>query len=162
LLTTHEVSNIEKAIECISWYKKRWFIEELFRVIKTKGFQIESSQLASGLKLKKLLAMTIEAALHIMKLKLSLADDECLAKTIFSKEEEEFIEVLQAKVEGNTQKQKNPYPKNSLAWAAWTIARIAGWTGYGSHGPPGYITIKDGYDRFHLQFEGYLLFKNKT
>lgn len=160
LLTTHEVSNIEKAIECIGWYKKRWFIEELFRIIKTKGFQIESSQLAGGLKLKKLLAMTIEAALHIMKLKLSLTNDECLATTIFSKEEEEFIEVLQAKVEGATQKQKNPYRKKTLAWAAWTIARIAGWTGYSSHGPPGYITIKDGYDRFHLQLEGYKLFKS--
>ena len=72
LLTTHDVKNVEQAIECVSWYKKRWFIEELFRVIKTKGFQIESSQLASGLKLKKLLAITLEAALHVMKLKLSL------------------------------------------------------------------------------------------
>ena len=116
--------------------------------------------MAGGLKLKKLLAMTIEAALHIMKLKLSLTNDECLATTIFSKEEEEFIEVLQAKVEGATQKQKNPYRKKTLAWAAWTIARIAGWTGYSSHGPPGYITIKDGYDRFHLQLEGYKLFKS--
>jgi hypothetical protein len=154
LLTTHEVKNVEQAIECVSWYKKRWFIEELFRVIKTKGFQIESSQLASGLKLKKLLAITLEAALHVMKLKLSLTQDECLATTIFSEEEQDFIEVLQTKVEGETLKQKNPYPKKSLAWAAWTIARIAGWTGYSSHGPPGYITIKEGYDRFHLQVEG--------
>jgi hypothetical protein len=161
LLTTHEVKNVEQAIECVSWYKKRWFIEELFRVIKTKGFQIESSQLASGLKLKKLLAITLEAALHVMKLKLSLTQDECLATTIFSEEEQDFIEVLQTKVEGETLKQKNPYPKKSLAWAAWTIARIAGWTGYSSHGPPGYITIKEGYDRFHLQLEGYLLFKNQ-
>jgi hypothetical protein len=162
LLTTHEVKSVEQAIECVSWYKKRWFIEELFRVIKTKGFQIESSQLASGLKLKKLLAMTLEAALHVMKLKLALTQDECLATTVFSEEEQEFIEVLQTKVEGATLKQKNPYPKKTLAWAAWTIARVAGWTGYSSHGPPGYITIKEGYDRFHLQLEGYLLFKNKS
>ena len=162
LLTTHEVKTVEQAIECVGWYKKRWFIEELFRVIKTKGFQIESSQLASGLKLKKLLAMTLEAALHVMKLKLALTQDECLATTVFSEEEQEFIEVLQTKVEGATLKQKNPYPKKTLAWAAWTIARVAGWTGYSSHGPPGYITIKEGYDRFHLQLEGYLLFKNKS
>jgi hypothetical protein len=50
--------------------------------------------------------------------------------SIFSEEEQDFIEVLQTKVEGETLKQKNPYPKKSLAWAAWTIARIAGWTGY--------------------------------
>jgi hypothetical protein len=162
LLTTHEIKSAEQAIECVGWYKKRWFIEELFRVIKTKGFQIESSQLASGLKLKKLLAMTLEAALHVMKLKLALTQNECLASTVFSEEEQEFIEVLQTKVEGATLKQKNPYPKKTLAWAAWTIARVAGWTGYSSHGPPGYITIKEGYDRFHLQLEGYLLFKNNS
>jgi len=162
LLTTHELQTTGQAIECVNWYKKRWFIEELFRVIKTKGFQIESSQLSSGVKLKKMLAITLEAALHVMKLKLSLTQDGCLASTVFSEEEQDFIEVLQTKVEGETLKQKNPYPKKSLAWAAWTIARIAGWTGYSSHGPPGYITIKEGYDRFHLQLEGYKLFKNKT
>lgn len=160
LLTTHEIETIEQAIECVSWYKKRWFIEELFRVIKTKGFQIESSQLASGAKLKKLLAMTLEAALQIMALKLAITQDVSPAKTMFSEQEVEFLEVLQTKVEGVTQKQKNPHPKKTLAWAAWTIARIAGWTGYNSHGVPGYITIKEGYDRFHFQLEGYLLFKN--
>ena len=160
LLTTHKINSIDQAIECVDWYKKRWLIEELFRVIKTKGFCIESSQLSSGSKLKKLLAMTLEAALTVMRLKLSLNQDESLAETIFTEQEQEFLEIMQSKVEGLTQKQKNPYPKKTLAWAAWTIARIAGWSGYSTHGPPGYITIKEGYDKFYLQLEGYLMFKN--
>mgnify|MGYP003477983158 CR=1 FL=1 len=41
-------------------------------------FCIESSQLSSGSKLKKLLAMTLEAALTVMRLKLSLNQNEII------------------------------------------------------------------------------------
>ena len=155
LLTTHKVESFEDSLQCVEWYKKRWLIEELFRVIKTKGFRIESSQLGSGQGLKKLLAITLEAALHVMRLKMALKKETAEASEIFTPKQQQFLEVLQKKVEGDTEKQKNPYRKQSLAWAAWTLARLAGWSGYKSHGPPGYITIKEGYDYFNIQFEVY-------
>lgn len=161
LLTTHRINNIEQAIQCINWYKKRWFIEELFRVIKTKGFAIEDSQLGSGMALKKLLSMTLEAALHIMRLKLSLSDEAIDAKNIFNDNQLKLLDILQKKVEGETLKQKNPYRKYSLAWSCWTLARLASWSGYKSHGPPGYITIKEGFDRFNSQYDAFLLFQNE-
>ncbi len=160
LLTTHEIITVDQALQCVEWYKKRWLIEELFRVLKTKGFRIESSQLSSGTGLKKLLALTLEAAVKVMALKLSLTQDiKRAASTMFSPTEIALLHLLTFKHEGKTKKQKNPYPANSLPWCAWTIARMAGWSGYISQGPPGYITIKEGYDRFKLQLEGYLIFK---
>lgn len=155
LLTTHEVDSLEKAVECINWYKKRWLIEELFRVIKTKGFEIESSQLADGFKLKKLLAMTLEVALQVMRLKLSLNDVNQKQGNLFSNNEIKFLEKINRKIEGETQKQKNPYDEKTLAWVTWIIARIGGWTGYQSQGPPGYLTVKNGLDRYHQQYQGY-------
>lgn len=154
LLTTHKVESFEQAIQCIEWYKQRWLIEELFRVIKTKGFQIESTQLGSGAAIKKLLAFTLEAALQVMRLKLALdKKQEAKAGLIFNEKQVQLLALLLKKVEGKTAKQKNPYRKETTAWAAWIIARLGSWTGYKSHGPPGYITMKNGYDTFHAQYE---------
>ena len=152
LLTTHKVETIEQANQCIAWYKKRWLIEELFRVIKTKGFGIESSQLGSGARLKKMLSMTLLVALKIMQLKLALNDESMQAKDVFSTYQLDYLDMVRQRVEGATALQKNPYKKQTLAWGTWLLARLAGWSGYKSHGPPGYITIKDGYDKFNEQF----------
>jgi hypothetical protein len=154
LLTTHKVESIETAIQCIEWYKNRWLIEELFRVIKTKGFCIESSQLGSGFAIKKLLAMTLDVAMEIMQLKLALkAESQTSVDRVFTDKQVLLLTILLQKVEGATEKQKNPYPKQTLSWAAWIIARLGSWSGYKSHGPPGYITMKNGYDIFNTQFE---------
>ena len=148
------VESFEQAQQCIEWYKQRWIIEELFRVIKTKGFQIESTQLGNGAAIKKLIAFTLEAALQVMQLKLALdKKQEDKAALIFTDKQIQLLTLLLHKVEGETAKQKNPYRKNTIAWAAWIIARLGSWTGYKSHGPPGYITIKNGYDIFHAQYE---------
>lgn len=41
LLTNHDVTSVADAMQCVEWYKCRWYIEELFRILKRKGFMIE-------------------------------------------------------------------------------------------------------------------------
>ena len=38
LLTNHEVSNVEQALQCVSWYRWCWFIVELLSVLPPPGF----------------------------------------------------------------------------------------------------------------------------
>src|SRR6202035_648914 len=54
------------------------------------------------------------------------------ASRVFDPEQTKVLHVLQKKLQGRTKKQQNPHPPHSLAWAAWTIARLGGWTGYDS------------------------------
>ena len=72
------------------------------------------------------------------------------------------MELQCKKLEGNTQKQKNPYPKSSLRYATWVIARLGGWKGYASERKPGITTLWIGLERYYNSFEGYLLMKNSV
>ena len=47
------------------------------------------------------------------------------------------------KLEGKTDRQKNPHPKGSLAYATWVCARLGGWTGY--YGKPGPVVLPQGW-----------------
>lgn len=157
LLTTHSIEEPADAISCIKWYKDRWLIEELFRVMKTKGLEVESAQMGSGAALKKLTVMSLQIAISLMNLKHAIdqPDLNINARIQFTNAELKLLSMLLLQVEGKTIKQKNPYYRNSMAWAAWIIARLGNWSGYGSHGPPGYITIKNGLDAFNILAKGY-------
>ncbi len=143
----------------VCWYKTRWLIEELFRLLKQQGIDVESSQLESGKGLKKLTVMAMQAALKILQLRQD-RDGLCSigAYVVFSEQEIEFAEkVSQAKYEGKTKLQKNPHPVGTLARMSWIIARMGGWKGYKSTGSPGPITLKRGLDKFNLMYQGLVL-----
>ncbi len=161
LLTTHELKDVQDALRCIEWYALRWIIEELFRVLKSKGMQIEDSQLETGTALKKQLVMALQAALTTMTLKLAYdKNHQAKANIFFSQQELRFIEILSQTVEGSTKKQQNPFDRGTLAYCSWVFARLSGWSGYASQPKPGYISIKRGLDIFQIKYEGYMLAMN--
>ncbi len=159
LYTTHPIDTVEQAMQCVKWYRARWYIEELFRILKSDGLDIESSQLETGLGLKKLMLFCLQAALQIMIIKIAYDQkrEDCSAQIAFTDKQIQFFKILQPKLEGKTEKQKNPFRINTLAWSAWLVARLGKWTGYNSQGPPGYITIKNGMDIFYIKYDAFEL-----
>lgn len=157
LWTTHEVNYIEQAIQIGKWYANRWWIEDVFRVIKTKGFEVESSQLGSGQSLKKLVVLCLDQAWKILLMRQErTGQGQYPASRCFSEQECEILQAMQAKLEGATVKQKNPFVKDSLAWAVWLIARLGGWKPADmAKRPPGVITLARGLVRFNQQQEGW-------
>lgn len=159
LLTTHEVNTWEGSLEIVDWYCQRWNIEQLFRTLKKQGFQIESSQVETGEGLTKLAIIALRASVQTLQLTLSRNGEkvERPVSDVFTEEETVVLNAIQGRLEGKTEKQKNPYPKEKLAWASWIIARLGGWKGYSSERPAGPITMLRGQIEFSSLCRGWYL-----
>lgn len=159
LLTTHSVTSLAEAAEIVGFYRCRWIVEQLFRTVKSQGFDLEASFLSDGDALECLAATTLVAAASVMQLVQGRGEegDALPAARLFTPAEITVIETLIGKLEGKTAKQRNPHPAESLAWAAWCVARLGGWTGYARERPPGPITFVRGLRRFHAIAEGFYL-----
>lgn len=158
LLTTHRVERLEDALQCVDWYRQRWNIEQLFRILKKQGLDVESSQVETGEGLAKLACLAVQAAVRTMQLTLARDAASCaLASDVFDPEEIEVLQRILPTLEGKTGKQKNPHRAGSLAQAAWVVARLGGWKGYASEAKPGPITMLRGLRRVEAICQGWKL-----
>lgn len=158
LLTSHPVNTIKQALQIIQWYQWRWIIEELFRTLKTKGLNIESSTIETFDGLQNLTALGLLAAAQTMQM-VQARDGKTKQKMqdVFFEQEQHCLIQLNEKVQGNTEKTQNPFPVDTLAFATWVIARLGGWNGYQKSRPPGPITMKKGLVRFYNIMQGFQL-----
>ncbi len=153
--TTHTIEDFADAVQIVYWYTLRWLIEDFFRLLKKKGFQLESSELETGYALRRLGMITMDSAVQAMQLRQARdGQSHVQVEAVFTEGEQSCLEKLCPRMEGNTGKMKNPHPDRTLPWASWIIARLGGWKGYQSQRPPGVITFKRGLDRFKAIYFG--------
>ena len=160
LLTTHAIESLADAERIIAFYRRRWIIEQVFRTLKTQGFDIEESQVLDAETMTKLATATLIAAVRVMQL--VMARDGSTGQRLsdaLDRADEPLVEALIRKLEGATAKQKNPHPKGSLARFAWLVGRLGGWDGYAGHGykPAGPKTMAYGLQRFDTIRHGWKL-----
>jgi hypothetical protein len=147
LLTTHSVTTAAEARRVVDLYRSRWTIEEFFRTLKTAGFDIEAADIGDPHAMINFAAAATIAAVTIKQL-VQARDgntDQRLSDA-FDPDDRPILEAVSAKLEGKTERQRNPHPKGSLAFAAWVIARLGGWTGY--YGKPGPKVMRIGLAEF--------------
>lgn len=147
LLTTHAVTSLGEARRVRDLYRQRWMIEEFFRTLKTAGFNVEAAEIGDPRAMINFVGAATVAAVTVMQLVQARdgTTDQRLSDA-FDPDDRPVLEALSAKLEGKTARQKNPHPKASLAFAAWVIARLGGWTGY--YGKPGPRVMRRGLDDF--------------
>ncbi len=157
LLTTHAVTDAAEAFAIADLYRRRWAIEQLFRTLKTQGFDIEGLLVEDETPVRNLVMATLIAAATIQQLvhaRDGLTEPGPLRPITdaFEPEDQPLLEAFCARLEGKTQRQKNPHPKGSLAYGAWVCARLGGWTGY--YGKPGPIVMLEGWLYFQAAKHG--------
>lgn len=158
LLTTHPVNDLAMAQQIAHWYSLRWLIEELFRILK-QGLQVEKAQFETGIALKKLLAVALEASWKILLLKQARMGTPTLpASTCLQEEEITLLQALQPTLEGESKAQQNPFETATLAWAAWLIARLGGWKPVPlTKRPFGVVSLYRGWQVLQKQLQGWRL-----
>jgi len=158
ILTTHAVTTYDDAVSIVNKYRQRWYIEQLFRLLKKKGFQIESSELESGWAIRKLTVMVLNSALRVMQLLLAHNNENSQPiEQVFDKNEIECLHQINNSLQGETEKSKNKNNPKKLSWGTWIIARLGGWKNYNSKRPPGPIILKKGLDKFTAMYQGWKL-----
>jgi hypothetical protein len=156
LYTTHDIKLDVDAMQIIEWYKARWYIEQIHRLLKTAGLEIEKTQLEKSDSIKKILVLALSATLRVMQLHIAYCKEVPVDIAIgFDKQEQGFLKVLNTKLEGKTKNLKNPFLKKELRWATWIIARLGDWKGYKTQRPPGVITIQKGLIKFYHMLQGW-------
>lgn len=156
LLTTHAVTALAEAKQITNFYRQRWIIEQLFRVMKTKGFDIEAVRVLDEAPFENLAAAILVAAVQVLQM---VRERDGAARRqlddIFDPQDQPAIEAVCTTLEGKTERQKNPHPKGTLAYAAWVCARLGGWTGY--YGKPGPVVTLQGHMRLTAMLHGWKL-----
>lgn len=154
LLTSWTVDNIAQAWKVVEAYCRRWDIEQLFRVLKKDGLNIEASELGSPKKIEKLTIMALKAASLVIDLVGAREGTEFIDLTTrFDGQQIQALQLLNEYYKGLTEKQSNPHQPASLAWAAWVIARAGGWKGYASQRKPGPQTMLKGLQKLQTYVE---------
>jgi len=147
LLSTHTLDTLAQARRVLDLYRLRWIIEEFFRTLKTAGFDIEAADIGEPQAMINFAAAATIAAVTVKQL--VQARDGATGQRLtdaFDPDDRPILEAVSARLAGKTERQRNPHPTGSLAFAAWVIARLGGWTGY--YGKPGPQVMRRGLQDF--------------
>jgi len=155
LLTTHAVTTATQAEEVVQLYRLRWRIEQTFRALKSDGLALDDSQVIDAERMFNLAAIGLAGAIRTIQLVDARDGSPRPASDVIEDTFAVALHRLCKKLEGKTQRQKNPHPRGSLAFVAWIAARLGGWNCY--YKPPGPKTMRDGWTRLAATLEGYAL-----
>lgn len=156
LLTNRPIETEAEAASLLADYALRWNVEQVFRLAKQQGLDIEHSDLERGDSLIKLFLLSLLACCQVAGLhQASKMEKPAPLKKMFTEAEKACLSALSRKYEGKTEKQKNPYPEDTMQWAYWVLGRLGGWKPHEKRA--GVIALHRGWIKFQRIFEGWSL-----
>ena len=138
--------------EIVRLYRQRWRIEEVFRTLKS-GLGLPDTQMQAVKRILLLAAFALAAAVRIIQLVDARDGTTRPIEDAIDPVFKPAIMAISQKLEGATEKQKNPHAPTSLAFLSWICARLGGWNCY--YKPPGPKTMATGWKILAQQLVGY-------
>nr|WP_286294155.1 IS4 family transposase [Methylomarinovum sp. IN45] len=130
LITNEPITTLEQARARIEWYRKRWWIEVYFRILKS-GCRIEALQLRTRERLERALVLYLIVAWRILMLMtLGREHPEWCCEVVFSVEEWQTAWAIH---------HRTPPPSKppDLGTIVRLVAGFGGWLGRKNDPPPG-------------------------
>jgi hypothetical protein len=149
LLTTYPVESFEDACQVVYGYTQRWRIEEFHRAWQTGDCDAQEMQLATPERRHKWATVLAAVAMRSVRLTyLAREHPEAPANQEFTAEEIEAMRDLLPR------RPLSPTDALTMKEAVERVAKIGGYTGRSSGGPPGTITIARGLKRIEAYAVG--------
>ena len=152
LLTTISVKNLDDAIEKVNWYKLRWLIEILFKILKS-GCNFEKRQLDTNARLEKCLVIDIIVAWRILFMVRIGREHPNLPCTVLFKDDE--WQALYCFVNKTTE---IPQQIPSLQETIRMVAKLGGFLGRKNDGQPGVTVLWRGLHRLNDITQSFRIF----
>jgi len=146
LLTTYPVTDLAAAQVVIFAYAQRWRIEEFHKIWKTGACRVEETQLREGERIERWATMQAAVAMRILRLTyLARTAPETPATAVLSTGE---IQAALAATQRPLRKRRGL--AHTVVEVVDAVARLGGYTGKSSGGPPGALVIARGLYRIEL------------
>ncbi|WP_305424176.1 IS4 family transposase [Photobacterium leiognathi] len=155
LLTSEPVTNKEEALNIVSYYERRWLIEDFHKSWKSEGTQVEQLRMQSKDNLERLSVILAFIATRLLQLRFMNESKElsssCCERVLKGK----AWKLMWLKLE----KKKLPKEAPNISWAYKSIARLGGWKDTKRTGRASVKTLWQGWFRLQTILEGYELAK---
>jgi hypothetical protein len=150
LLTNIPTLALEQAVQMISWYRRRWSIEEFHKILKS-GCTVEENRLQTAERLKRYLALMSIIAWRIFWLvHIQRTDPKAPAEVALTQSEIGTLLSLE-RFEGQFETSK----PLTIRQAVTAIACLGGYLNRKNDRPPGAIVIWRGWQRLSSMAEVY-------
>jgi len=152
LLTSEKIDTEERAWQVVTWYRRRWAIEDFHKAWKT-GCGAEARRFHKPETMRRVLTILAFVAARLLQLRhLSLNEPEAPCDRVLTKEQWVCLVVLSKEGRGR------PLPDSvpSIRWAVEHIAQLGGWIKSKQTMAIGWQTLWKGWQRLDERVIGFL------
>jgi len=154
LLTNEPVRHLEDAWRVVTWYERRWIIEEYHKALKT-GCQIEDLQFTAVERLRPAIALLSAVALTLLNLRDASRRPDATTRPASTLISREYIDVLSIWRHGTM---RNDLTVHDFFFA---LARLGGHQNRKHDHRPGWLVLWRGWMKLQCMLDGYLAVKRQ-